>query len=80
MQRAWRTSPLLNNTEHRRQVTTCVDRQVHDEFEIICKDKGVSKSEYLRQLVEGTVARHLSQSALRIPQKENGNAAKHPGN
>jgi hypothetical protein len=73
--RAWRTNPLLHSTGPRRQVTASVDLQLHDEFEIICKDKGVSKSAYLREIITGIVNRHLSQSALRIPPKENSNAA-----
>lgn len=72
--RALRTNPIDNQCDARRQITTGVDRQTAHEFDIICRARGVSKAEYLREVIEAIVEGHLSQSALRIPPKENGNA------
>lgn len=38
-----------------RQLGTWVDRQTHDEFEILARESSMSKAEFLRRLIEDHV-------------------------
>jgi hypothetical protein len=59
-----RTNPISDSRCPERQITTSVDRQTHDEFELIARQKGTSKAAYLRDIVVREVAAHLKVSSV----------------
>jgi DNA-directed RNA polymerase specialized sigma subunit len=52
----------------RRNIAAWVERQVHDEFELIAKSRGKSKGELVRDLIQREVDEQLRVS--RIPSTE----------
>lgn len=65
-------SYVVNHSADRnrqRLVSTWIDRQTHDEFEILAKSRGTTKAALWRQLIENEV-----QFALRSTSPENRNA------
>jgi hypothetical protein len=71
-----RTNPVTDPRAHHRNIAAWVERQMHDEFEIIAKRRGLSKGGLVRKLIEREVQRVLRRSALGTP-KENGNGHAH---
>lgn len=57
-----RTNPICDPRSPERQITTNVDRQTHDEFELIVRQRGISKAAYLREIVKREVSAHLSKA------------------
>jgi predicted DNA-binding protein len=63
--RAPRTNPIVCNPRtSRRNVAAWVERQVHDEFQILCHARGITKSEYVREFIEREVQAHLKDTTL----------------